>query len=112
MFIKSLFPYEVEICGILIPKRLYSSREASLGKRSFVEVSEEQLEELNNDGVFKCHIETGKYIVCDSIPSDLLSSSDKLKQVEIKNIEQLSEIQKLKIENEILLKENTTLKGL
>jgi hypothetical protein len=115
MFIKSEHPYEVEIAGVIIPKRMYSANEMNYGKRSFVEVTDKQLETLKKDGVFQSLFGSGQYKILDKMPIELLSPSDKVKQMEQKNKEALSEkdleIKNLKEANSKLLKENIKLKG-
>jgi hypothetical protein len=91
MFIKSEHPYEVEIAGVLLPKRIYSLSEISYGKRSFVEVTDKQLELLKKDGVFQSLLNSNQYSVVEKIPLELLSPTDKVRQLEQKNKEVLTE---------------------
>lgn len=111
MFIKSAYPYEIEIAGVLIPKRSYSVNEMNYGKRSFIKVTDEELKKLKEDGVFKALLESKKYTLLEKMPASLLSTSDKLKESEQRNKEILAEKEKdltaLKEENDRLKKESS-----
>jgi hypothetical protein len=113
-YIKSEHPYEVEIVGVLIPKRMYSVREMDYGKRSFIKVTDEKLEELKRDGVFQSLLGSGQYKIIERPPTELLSPSDKIKQMEQTNFEVLTakevEIRNLKQENKKLIEENIKMK--
>jgi hypothetical protein len=84
MFIKSEHPYEVEIAGILIPKAMYTQNEVNYGKRSYIEVTKEQLERLTQDEIFNAHVRTNQYQIVENVPTELLSPNEKVKQVEKK----------------------------
>ena len=111
MFIKSNHQYEVEIAGVLLPKRKYSYAETTYGKRTFVEVTEDELNILKKDGVFKSLIETKQYEIVERLPKELLSPVDRLKQVQTEKEDEKKELKaqiaKLKKENEKLLKKLT-----
>lgn len=104
MFIKSNHPYEVEIQKVLIPKRKYSYDETNFGKRPFVEVTDEQLEKLKEDGVFQSLLKSKQYEILKSIPIALMNPMDKVKKIEEQRKDSIKELSALKKENKELKK--------
>jgi hypothetical protein len=111
MYILSKHPYEVEIKGILIPKRKYSFEETNFGKRPFIEVTDEELEKLNKDGVFNSLLSTKQYEILKNLPDSLIPSSDKIRKLEKNQLRKTDEIRILKKENDKLRKELENLKN-
>jgi hypothetical protein len=109
MYLKSRHARELEVKGVLLPKEQYSDYEIKCGKRSIIEITEDQLNLLKTDKVFKSLVDKSRYIVTDKLPEQYATPIEKLKlktenYVKIINEKDI-EIAALKKENEELKKE-------
>jgi hypothetical protein len=79
MYIQSNHLYEVDFGGIIIPKSTYTEHEQKYGRRSYIEVDENQLETLKQDKIFQALVNKKDYVISEKLPSGLMSFEDKAK---------------------------------
>jgi hypothetical protein len=114
MYLQSRHPYELEVKGVLLPKKEYTDREMQSGKRNIVQIKEEQLELLKTDKVFSTLLQNGQYVIMENVPTQYLNMVDKLKITEENYIKIINEkdkqIEALGQEIEALKKEILNIK--
>lgn len=96
-YIQSYYPYEHEIIeGLIIPKRNYSEYEMQMGKRSIIEVTEEQLNVLKTAKVFNALVQSKKYRILDNIPKRFMTTHEVVKEKDKKITDLENEVNTLK----------------
>jgi hypothetical protein len=109
MFIKSNHVFEMkfktgENDSIIMPKATYSQSEINNGKKTIIEVTNEQLELLKKEKEFSFLVDKGEYVITDVEPAGFRTTSELVVNMKEENNNLKAEIEKLKAEMEAFKK--------